>query len=87
MVCFYHAAAARRLPFVSISKWFCRRIHSEPMDPSVKAFRDSDKREPPNSGGMVVPGDDFCTKGIAFFPRFPGLKNVSISGPLGSSFI
>ena len=54
---FDHAAAVRRLPSVRISKWFCRRIHSEPMDPSVKAFRDSDQREPPNSGGMVVPGD------------------------------
>jgi len=50
-----HPAAARRLPFVRISKWLCRRLHSEPMEPSVKTFRDSDKREPPNSRGMVVP--------------------------------
>ena len=53
---FDHPAAVRRLPFVRISKWFCRRLHSEPMEPSVKTFRDSDKREPPNSRGMVREG-------------------------------
>ena len=29
-------------------------LHWEPMEPSVKTFHDSDRREPPNSRGMDV---------------------------------
>ena len=49
-----HLAAARRLPSVGISKLFCRRLQPLPMAPSVKTFPDSDRREPPNSRGMVA---------------------------------
>ena len=42
--------------------FFDGRLHSEPMEPSVKTFHDSDRREPPNSRGMDVLQHGFDNK-------------------------
>ena len=55
-------------------------LHSEPMEPSVKTFHDSDRREPPNSRGMDVLKHTFDNKEKTTSPV--AKSTIPRSGPL-----